>query len=192
MTEHVPAEQLALYTSGDLAADVSREVATHISRCPLCQSEVAELRDTHAFIAGSLRDPVPEDLAIVRERLRTELQLYRKGGQNRSAWWLAGAAAALGFVVLVISFHDPMPVARRAPPLVARSMPALRFEQERKPEVTAASTLRPRRKPVRERRDGIRTVTLVARGDEPTLLKMTTADPNVVILWQSNERTMHE
>jgi len=191
MTEHIRAEQLALYAGGDLAADQSRHVAAHLSQCALCRGELAEFREVLTFAAGAVRDPEPEDLAVVRKRVNAILQTD-PGGRKVWAWWLAAAAGAVTLVVLAVGLRRPALVAPTAAPAVASSAPLHPARREVNSEVATTLASSARRKLPRSHRGAIRAVTLIARDGESPIIKIMTSDPNVIILWQPNERTMHE
>jgi hypothetical protein len=93
-----------------------------------------------------------------------------------------GAAAALVLIASVFALRRqqaPRPsevqlVAQLPPPLV---MVAPRLS-------LAAAVHHARRRP----QAGLRSVALITRADQPPLIRMITADPKVVILWESNTK----
>ena len=181
MMEHIREEQLALYATGDLAPNETSAVATHVRSCETCQGTVSVFRERQGFITSALIDPAADELLEVRERVAVKL------GQSRSwAVWAAVAAAAVAALIIGVENKPAtvpkpvLPVVQLKPPKVPRlDIPQLRTAVLHKPRV-------------RQRHAGIRSVDLIARSDQPTLIKMTTADPNVVILWQSNEGVKNE
>jgi len=191
MTIHVRAEHLALYAFGDLPAADAGAVADHVNSCSECQNELAEFRDTQAFITASLRDPALEDLTIVRERLRSDLY-GRRDRETGWAWWLAGAAAVVGLLVVVFAFNDRTTVPQRARPAIAHATSTGTAPIKRRAETAHVFNSAMVRKVRRDRDRGIRAVTLIARTDQPPIIRMTTVDPTVVILWESHAKVEHE
>lgn len=182
MMEHIREEQLALYATGDLAPNDATAVASHAQDCEACQATLARFRETQALVTSALLDPAADELFEVRAGIRMRLQKRR----NWAGWTAAAAAAVValilfGFENRPITVPEPaLPVAQLAPPEV----PHLEI-----PQLRTAVLQKPR---VRHREAGIRSVDLIARADQPMLIKMRTADPNVVILWQSNEGVKNE
>lgn len=181
MMEHIREEQLALYSTGDLAPGSEVAVTAHVQDCEMCRSAVSGFRETQSFLASALIDPAAGELVEVRERVNVRLR-ERRAWHRRWAWPV-GAAAALALILAGIERRPavlPKPVVPVAQ-LASPEMPRLQI-----PRLVLHT---PR---VRHRDAGLRSVDLVARADQPALIKMTTADPNVVILWQSNEGVKNE
>ena len=180
MKEHIAEEQLALYAAGDLAAEEQRAVAAHVEDCADCRNTATEFRQTRTFLSESLSDPDAADLFVVRESVLRGLAHQRNGGR-RWAWMLAGAAAILALAVVSLRFEGQPAIAPLKPPAV---LPGKILPLET-PHVQTA-ILRNRHTRARDAA-GIRSVALITRANQPPLIKMTTADPKVVILWQSNQ-----
>ncbi len=185
MMEHIREEQLALYATGDLAPHVEGSVAAHVRSCESCRAIVIGFRDAQSFVASALMDPSANELADVRERVNARLQ-ERRGGHWRWAGWSAAAAAVVALIFIGI---ENKPAAAPEPVLPVAQLKPPDVPQLEVPQLRTAVLHRPR---VRHRDAGIRSVDLIARADQPPLIKMTTADPNVVILWQSNEGVRNE
>ena len=185
---HIPEEQLALYVGGDLEGSDFRTAEEHLRECVECRVSLSEFQSSATALQIGLSEPTADDLRAVRQVLVRRLG-QRKQAAGRWAWVMATAAAAtIATVVLFNWKQSPLPTANslatstaflRVPyqPLFEPSIPNLRVAVE----------------PVRARphrpAPGLRTVTLLAEGDGPPILRMTTSDPNVVILWQLDERT---
>jgi hypothetical protein len=187
MSEHIREEQIALYATGDLAAGEAIAVAAHVQDCQLCRAALAGFRETQSFVVASLIDPSGDELSEVREGIRMKLRQRSELRQHRGwAWWAVGATAA---VVLIFTTFENRPVTAPKP-----APPVARFVPPEVPHLEAprVSTIISHRPPLRHRDAGIRSVDLIARADQPVTIKMTTADPNVVILWQSNEEVNNE
>ncbi|HEY7306965.1 MAG TPA: hypothetical protein VH601_22755 [Bryobacteraceae bacterium] len=181
MKEHIREEQIALYAAGDLAAHEAIAVSAHIQDCELCRAALAGFQETQSFVFSSLIDPSADELSEVREGIRMKLRQHRGW-----IWWAAAAAAAVALIFTAVE-NKPTTVPKPAPP-VARLVPP-EFPHLEAPRVRTAIS---HRAPPRHRDAGIRSVDLIARADQPVMIKMTTPDPNVVILWQSNEKVNNE
>lgn len=186
MMEHIREEQLALYATGDLAAKDASVVAAHMQDCETCQAAIAGFREVQGFVAAALIDPAADELFEVRERVSAKLR-ERPAGRLQWAGWAAAAAVAVVALILIGVEYKP-PITPKPAPAVAQlkppEVPRLEIPQLR------TAVLHKRR--VRHREAGLRSVDLIARADQPPVIKMTTTDPNVVILWQSNEGVKNE
>jgi hypothetical protein len=192
MTEHIREEQLALYAGGDLPHRESSAVAAHVQDCPECHQALAEFYDTQNFLTGALQNPTAGELSEVRKRLLKELP-PRWTSQRRWTPWMIGAAAAiLAMLFLSHGLEHKAAIGRKEQPIVV--LPHVTEKLVSRPAAGTPHLLRAasRKKRLRPREAGIRTVSLIARADQAPTIKMTTVDPNVVILWQTNERTGQE
>ena len=185
---HISDEQLALYVGGDLKEEDFRNVEKHLQRCAECRVSYAEFQDSAAALRVGFGEPAAEDLRGVRQVVVQRLR-KRKGVARQ--WALVAATAAAAIVAVVLLFHGKQPprvttnslaittAYLRIPyqPLVEPSIPNLAVSLEH------ARITRHHPAP------GLRNVTLLAERDGPPILKMTTSDPDVVILWQLDERT---
>jgi anti-sigma factor RsiW len=176
MKEHMNEASLALYLRGDLSGADHRAVAEHVQACTECQSTLEDLSRSHKLLVSSFEDPTPAELTAVRSavawRIRTQ--------SRRPAWriWAVTASA----VVAVILVLANLPLQTQAPrPLVASTAPpvAIRIAPPAPPIIPAAHRRIVRRAP---------RMTLLTRAERPALLKINTSDPNIVILWQLNEK----
>lgn len=179
--EHIREEQLALFATGDLALNETSATAAHVQACETCQALVAGFRDVQDFVSSALLDPPADELVEVRDRMRMKLRARR-------SWtgWAVTAAAAVALVLIgtenkPITEPQPVPPVAQLKPLEVPHLPI--------PQLSTVVLHRPR---VRHQNAGIRSIDLIARADQPMLIKMTTADPNVMILWQSNEGVKNE
>lgn len=185
---HIPEEQLALYAGRDLEEEDFRAVGEHLQRCAECRALFEQFQYSAAMLQLGSGEPAADDLRAVREGV---IQQLRTRNETARHWvWAAGAAAA-AIVVAVLLLHGKQPprtaMTARATtmaylqagyqPLVELSIPNLAVSTEH------ARTRQHHAAP------GLRTVTLLAERDGPPILRMTTSDPNVVILWQLDERT---
>ncbi len=182
MMEHIGEERLALYATGDLTANETSAIASHVRDCESCQATVVGLHDAQSFVASALIDPSVDELAEVRERVSAKLRKRR-----RWVGWAAAAAAAVVALILIGVENKPTSVPEPIPPVAQMKSPEVPHLEI--PQLQTAVLHRPH---VRHKAAGIRSVDLIARADQPALIKMTTADPNVVIIWQSNEGVKNE
>jgi len=190
MTEHIREEQLALYAWGDLSLQESSAVTAHLQDCARCQKVLAEFHEARSFVTASVQNPEQNELSEVRRRLTAKLQPRRRA-ERHWAWWGAGIAAALALFVLPRSFEKrPVVVQKVRPAITMSALPEMLHPGPAiKLPLTPVSTLHRRLRP---QETGIRTATLISQAGQEPIIKMTTADPNVVILWQLNEITRQE
>ena len=190
--EHIREEQLALYAGGDLSSQENNAVATHLRGCAECQQVLAEFQETRGFVVSALQNPEIGELAEVRRRLAAELSRHQSK-ERRWAWWMAGAtAAALALLILPHRFEKQPVVTLRPEPVITASAVPEKIHSEPLGNVPHLHVAASRTVHARPRKAGIRTVALIAQADQEPVIKMTTADPNVVILWQTDKRTGQE
>ena len=172
---HLPESQLALYAGGELDSSELAAAAAHLESCEACRNKFEEFQAATKWLKALADEPGPEELAALRKRLPVRF------AKRARAWWLAGAAAATAVVALLAvalgSFVRPAPKVR----------PPAATAQEKPPELSPRPTLpirthmaaarrtRPHRNPPQ--------MTLVARNEGPPVIRLKTADPNVVVLW---------
>lgn len=185
--KHICEEQLALYAWEDLSSQESSAVTAHLQNCGQCRKALSEFQEARSFVTGSLQNPEANELAEVRTCLTAELQPQQIKARPW-AWWSSGVAAALAIVTLPHIFEHRPVVTQKIEPLVLTENinpgPTLRIP------LTPVAVSRP--KQLRPQKAGIREVTLISQANRESIVKMTTADPNVVILWQLNENTEQE
>jgi hypothetical protein len=190
MMEHIREERLALYAGGDLPVNERGVVTAHLNECCECLTRLREFQEAQNFVLAALKDPERDELAEVREHLAAKLRLGRST-EKRRVWWFAGAAAAAALLTVALTL-DHRPAVKQETIAFSQPQPAKKATATPELQAIQRPIVAPRRKPSRNREVGIRSVALIARENQPSILKMTTADPNVVILWQSNERTNPE
>ena len=174
MSGHVSENRLALYASGDLPVSEAARVAGHLRDCMQCRGALGAFEEARSFLIASAGDPDPRDLHEIRQRVASRLRIARP--EKGWAFGFAGIAAAIILLVFGIGHqrkttNEVNVVAQLPPPPVPA--PVIRI---------VPATHRAVRKP----RAGLRSVALITRTDKPPLIRMTTADPSVVILWESN------
>ncbi len=171
-------ERIALYAGGDLAAAEAAEVERHLGDCPGCQLFASGLKESLQLLQGIHQEEIaPAHFAAVRARVMARLE------GSLQPWWrkawvygLAAAAAVALFLMMVLRPAAPVGPKRMAvqapvpPPLVevAPQMPLV-------PRVTRAHHVRrPRVRPP---------AALPRAPGPPIVVKLLTADPDVVIYW---------
>lgn len=184
MSKHVSQDRLALYAGGDLSIREANAVADHLSGCAECRTALAEFEEMRNLVTSSCREPELLDLYEVRERVNSRLAAAE--GRKHWMWGLAGAAAMASVLVsLFIIRQQPQksdPVQLAAQPPSPLMLPPPRLTELPIMHRGAMPHLKP----------GVRSVALITRAEEPPLIRMTTTDPNVVILWQSNKEEENE
>ncbi len=163
---------IALEVEGDLPARKAGRLGRHLEACAGCRELAGSLRASQAALRD-LRDEAvsEEELRLVRQRVlaRVRAEPAAQAGWLRWAW--VGAAAVV--VVAGLSLWRPRQV-EAPPPAVARveaPAPVLATEPPIAPRPVRAA--RPQPKP--------------KRSAGPLLVRLETADPQVVIYWIFDE-----
>ncbi len=84
---------LAAYHDGELSAADRAAVAAHVAACPGCESQLAGLRQSSAWIAAAAATVSLDRMG--RERLHRRLRDAADGGLVRLGWEMSGVAAAV-------------------------------------------------------------------------------------------------
>lgn len=165
-------EVVARSVEGDLEAPEAARMAEHLAACSACRRLAAELRQTKAAL-GELTGEEPD--AAIYADLRARV-LERIDGRTRWRWAAYPAAAVLLIGLSVVTLlrleapDSPRPVQIAVTP--PRPVP---------PEATPRQ---PRQAPVRKPRPRQPAQpVLLARAEEPLVIKMLTDDPDIVIIW---------
>jgi anti-sigma factor RsiW len=189
MNGHVNEELLALYLRGDLPEKDQRNVARHAGDCAECQQTLADLSRSYELLTDSLEDPEQDDLAAVRAAVMLRI---RPRTAVSTRWVLGLAATATLMLAILFAWHNErqeLPAVARlprpGPPAVALLAPPV------EPPVEPAK-MRVARAPHKHIEPGMRAARLLTQAGEPAILKMNTSDPNVVILWQLQEKEKQE
>ena len=171
-------ERIALHAGGDLPAAEAAEVERHLGDCPGCQLFASGLKESLQFLQGIHQEEIaPAHFAAVRARVMAQLE------GSLQPWWrklwlygLAAAAAAALFLMLALRPAVPLHPKRMA---VQAPLPAPQVEVTPRapvvPRVTRAHHVR--RPRVR------RPATAPPAPSQPIVVKLLTADPDVVIYW---------
>lgn len=116
-------DQLAAYCFNALSSDEAAEVDEHLSTCPDCQRELAELRELHEFMSSvppeALLDGEAEDgellLARIMRAATTEAEGTIPAPRRRprgAGWWRRGLMVAAAVVLLAAAFGGGLLAAR--------------------------------------------------------------------------------
>jgi hypothetical protein len=146
----------------EIAGESDRpELAAHLAGCEHCRAFAREMEADRAALASL----APPAAALRGVRIRVMSHLHARRRRTAYLWWAAAVAclAALAFGLLV----QP-----RAPETLAVVVAAPKAPQPAFAPVSHAS--RPHRK---------RAAALARSAPEPTVIKIFTDDPNVVIIW---------
>jgi anti-sigma factor RsiW len=183
---HLSEERLALHAGSDLAWDQTGAVEEHLRNCAECRASLAQFRNDRAVLLDSLREPAADELLDVRRRVLQRLEGQRPPRRD----WIWGTAAVAAIVVAMMLF--PSHSSRRkitADPATASYL-RVPYHQVVQPSLPNIPADVDSRRASRHRLEpGLRSVALLSQRDGPPILKMTTSDPEVVILWQLTERT---
>ena len=184
---HVSEEQLALYVDGEFW-DGRSAVEEHLRGCANCQGLLAELQESRATLLGSFREPAGEELRDVRLRVVRRLE-GRKQAARIWVWGSVMAAVAIVLAVLLFPRQPRSVPVTQSPRLATASLqvpyrPVVWLSMPDIPKYEGRISAKHQHNPA----PGLRSVTLLAEGDGRRVLRMTTTDPDVVILWQLNER----
>ena len=187
---HVSEERLALYAGSDMARDEAGAVEEHLRSCTGCRASLAEFQNDRAVLLSGLGEPKAHELVDVRRRVLLQLEEQRRGTGN---WMWATAVAVAAILVALLLF--PWQQSRRViqPDLAATYHLQAPYRQITRPSIpNLAPNVGSKRDNRNEPAPGLRTVSLLSERDGPQILKMTTSDPEVVILWQLNGRTQRQ
>lgn len=188
MSGHISEETLALYVGGDIASNRRGAIDAHLEVCDECRTSLSEFRHSQALFSGTFRDPAWNDLVELRQRIAG-----RVAGQQpyRRQWPVYAAAAATVALCFLFSIYKRPAVTYRAPTITAGLTPPAQSEPKM---VARAPQLHLHLAQVKYRRPapGIRSVALITRADQPPVIRIATSDPNVIIMWQSDEGTQRK
>jgi hypothetical protein len=188
MNQHPDDKQLALYAGGDLSEKDAQIVEQHIGLCPVCTETLVDLRRTRQWLRMAQVEPTREDLDDVRMRVMAALPAPQAGWR----WWRwlsAGAVAAIMAVFLRPVQRPPVTPRRAEHAQVSAPVPTRHLEER---PIAQARVVRPHTAIPRRLEAGLRHVELVTVRGAPEALRMTTANPDVVILLQMGEKKVED
>ena len=181
MMAHPSEETLSLHLSRDLEPAQSTEILRHLDSCGQCQGKLEQLRTMRSMLIEAMPEPLEEDVQTVRQALLRTIAGQRIGSARRWLWNAAAAAVGcLAIALLLLKVYpDKRPKPNPAPPL-ALAVPVIA------PREIAAVSLPPKHHNRQARQEhvlaGIRSVSWNVEQDGTSQLRITTGDPNVVIL----------
>ena len=183
---HIDERTLALLDSGELDAQMAADAESHLSECSPCKALSANFATSGQWLRSLRTEPDANELAALTTGTLSRMAVHH----SQWKFWLAasGIAAAVVLGLLLIASRRLTPVAQ--PPVMAQiSRPHATQAAHASPNIAKAEpVVRSVRAKVRARTDRPRleSVSLISQKDGPPILKMTTNDPNVVILWVMN------
>ena len=182
----VSEEQLALYSGNDLSPQESAAVSDHLSMCERCRATLADLRSFRKLITEIPAEPDDEDLRFVRNAVMQRVGRHRK--RNRLLQTVAIAAGLVLVIALPLHRNKPHDERDLVPVTNLQALPLLPAPMLELPAIVPMKTVWHRR----HKRDadlGLWTVALNRGPDGKFQLKITTADPNVIIFFPMDENT---
>ncbi len=185
---HPSSELLALHAGHDLPEREAQSVDEHLAVCELCRGEVSEIASSMAAFRGMAAAPATSGSqglgeAVLRRTSRPRIGLYRMAAAaavlvsaSAGVLWLGHREAPVQAPAQTQMSADSGHVAA---PEVPRAVETKRVTSLRSAHTVAVL---PKTLPA-----GIRTVALEPQEDGRAVLRIATADPNVVILWQLSD-----
>ena len=181
---HIPEGQIALYVSDDLPEAQAETIEMHLSCCSDCRAILAGFQNVSVGLA-TLSFPVFDmDVAAVRHGVLAQIAEPRR--MRLSLGWVGLVAAATAILIATFLIHPQQPTqipahtAASLPPITGRQSLALAIPVTMRHVVAQHIAHRVEA--------GVRAISLVETSDRQTLMRITTTDPNVLILWQPTER----
>lgn len=177
MMYHVSESQLALYSTGDLESMELELVARHLADCTECRERSAEFKNLQGVFSNLQIEPTSDDLRQMRVQT---MQAIRTNQRHSGLWrWAPAAAAVVAIVLLFRGNHTPVPENHPVRPKFVAVQRSLQPEAP----VHVIPVVRPihRRPPA-----GLKSIALLTTADHEPTIKITTFDPNVIILLPSD------
>jgi len=158
---------LALHVRGDLPEPGRRELVAHLELCSRCRAVLTDLAEIQGTLRSLAEEPLPDSaLTAILTRVLATAEPGAAGARRRVPWWLATAAAIVGFGIAVgwlattWSAHSRLPV---EPSDVSRSPAPPPAEAVAPPPVEAVEPAPPDHTP-----EDSDSPTRTAAGDEGT------------------------
>ncbi|HEY3455711.1 MAG TPA: hypothetical protein VGK64_13985 [Bryobacteraceae bacterium] len=182
MNAHVSEEILALYVRGDLPEHDSRSVARHVDECQDCKQVIADISFSYEIFTNSLNDPTAAELATLRSAVMGKLRA--DAAESRSWVWLFAAAASVLLCLAALIWRGER---QELPPMARLPRPGPPAVMPPPEPPIATPRTHVTQAPRKRIEPGMCAATLITKAGQPAYLKMSTSDPNVVILWQLEE-----
>jgi len=188
MNGHPDGGLLALYAGGELAIDKRHDVTAHLNSCPSCQNEVADLQNTRELLAQAFPEPGDLEVRTLHDSLISRLRHAPKP-DGRIWLWAGSIITATAILTVMVSHKEiapPTKIEEQTAAIQSLAPLPLRTTLDlplRVPEPRRVRAGRP------HRGAGIQGVSLLARSDGSSQLRLSTSDPNVVILVELNGAT---
>jgi hypothetical protein len=189
MTGHPDPHTLALWVGGDLDGHAAPKVKLHLEACPNCRKTVEEIEATQLLLQFAIREPSEAELLGVRRGISRGLRHRRR----MILWsWSLGSAAAILVLLFAVVTPPPPPV-----PPAQKGMVQLPLPQRRMyPGLEIAEVKRVERRSSRRAFEGVgaglRAVNFARGPHGLTQMRLTTTDPNIVIILPSTETAIEQ
>jgi hypothetical protein len=183
----VSEEQLALYTSSDLNPEEGAGVSEHLVKCAPCRQTLADLQLSLQLFAEISVAPNSEDLRSLRNDVMQRLRKNRSQSRSVRA---AAIAASLGLLIAPLLLRDKAHDQRANTVAHLQSLAPPPIPSFNPPDLVP---VRPVYYRVRKHNSvaGLRAVAFNTRPEGRPELRISTADPNVVILLEM-DGNIHE
>jgi hypothetical protein len=189
VTDHPQEDELALYASRDLDSGRLASIAHHLNTCGACRRCVTEFDHLQTILTSIPAEPDTADLAELRTAVMETLS--QTANRQRILKW-AVAATAAGVLVTGLLLHQTDRELVRRPDLPPVASAQHKPDMAPKPEAVIRSVRVVRRRQHRPT-PGLTSIALTTTNGQAPLIKVTTSDPNVIILLpadsESQERT---
>ena len=183
MKPHPAEERLALYAGGDLEVHEIPEIAAHLRECAVCRAIADDFENLARSLESAVSEPAPADLKSMRAAVMERIGRSRRTYQRLWMGTAAGFAAAIVIAILLFVPRSTPTVPVMEPPVPVPNVPLLSREI---PNLVL-------QRAHRRERVGLRAASWMTRSDGSSQLKLTTDDPNVVILLPLSEvKDTHE
>jgi anti-sigma factor ChrR (cupin superfamily) len=187
VTDHADENQLALYSTGDLDSSQLEYLEQHVAYCPACRGRLAEFEHIQTIFLSLRSEPSPHDVCDVRTRVMQAIQNRPK--PHRILQWAPAAAAVIAAILLFLGNQEPVAKKRVQPPFAVVRQAPKAASWPSAPVRAVRAVRRIHNRPAA----GLKSIALLTAADRAPTAKITTSDPNVIILLppdsSSNERT---
>ena len=185
---HLNKSELALYAGGDLEPEQRIAAERHLSQCLECSRSLEDFESSRTWFCSLATEPDNATLSAVHASVIARVSRQPKFTVANRTW--AAALAAL-LTIGVFSLwnvgrrDNRAPQPERTTAVLVPKQPAVPSPEPRSKLVSVTQALRHARR-VPASTSGMRSISVIEATTESPVLKLKTADPNVVILWVVN------
>lgn len=191
MNGHPNETLLALYAGGEIDTRERPGVEAHLDTCGKCRNTISEIEHVRQLLSSTFTEPAHEDLQLVRDGVSSAVA---GSTGRRSSWrWNTAATAVVGISIICALLLN-----RKQPGVALKQdtvqLPSVPLVSRQFSNLSWSATPKQHRARAREAplQAGIRAASVVTAPDGTSQLKLTTADPNVVILLSLEGTDRHE